>query len=326
MRQVPPCPAPPEHPRTEADDDLVGLASLGRVGGVGVDVLGGAVPDVLEETGLLTARPQMFWLVSRRVLFLVVSDRETFSRRRRSPCPGSTRSRGAGAMTSGRARPARLPRAPKVIAPVPRLRLDAGQGHRVRRGQGPADRREQEVAVLDRPERLGPCGRDRLPGRHLERSHRGRLLLHEGPGRPREADEVLITLRRRGSGRIDGRPGDDAAGHRAAQHPRRGHRCRPARHGRGPARRHQEPRGLRGAGRDRAHHGAHGARERHRRARPGPVQAVGRSALGRARLRRPLVLPAQGALDAFIADAQRARLRRHPDDAARGQGRRHRAP
>ena len=68
---------------------------------------------------------------------------------------------------------------------------------------------------------------------------------------------------------------------------------RAAGHGRGPAGRHQEPRGVRGAGRDRADHRAPGAGERHRRARPRPVQAQRRPALGRAGLRRAVVLPAQ---------------------------------
>ena len=61
----------------------------------------------------------------------------------------------------------------------------------------------------------------------------------------------------------------------------------PDRHRRGPPRRHQVPRGLRGAGRDRAHRRAPGARERHGRARAGPVQARRRAALDRAGLRRP---------------------------------------
>ena len=51
----------------------------------------------------------------------------------------------------------------------PRLGHDPGQGDRVRRGEGPADRRDEEVAVLHRPEPVGPRGRDRLPRGHLER-------------------------------------------------------------------------------------------------------------------------------------------------------------
>ena len=59
-----------------------------------------------------------------------------------------------------------------------RLRLDPREGHCLRRGQGPAHQAEQVLAVLDRPERLGPRSRDRFPGGHLERTHRGRLRLH----------------------------------------------------------------------------------------------------------------------------------------------------
>ena len=73
----------------------------------------------------------------------------------------------------------------KVHRPGPRLRLDPGQGDRVRRGPRPPDRRDQEVAVLHRPERLGPRGRDRLPRGHLERADRGRLRLHRRPGHRR---------------------------------------------------------------------------------------------------------------------------------------------
>ena len=42
---------------------------------------------------------------------------------------------------------------PAGARPGPRLRHDPRQGDRVRRGEGPADRDDEEVAVLDRPER-----------------------------------------------------------------------------------------------------------------------------------------------------------------------------
>ena len=115
-----------------------------------------------------------------------------------------------------------------------------------------------------------------------------------------------------------------AGGHHRAQHARRRAGHRPARHGRGPAGRHQEPRGLRGARRDRADHRAPGAGERHRRARPGPVQAGRRPALGRAGLRRPVVLAAEAGAGRLHRRGQAARLRRHPADPARRPGRRHR--
>jgi argininosuccinate synthase len=63
------------------------------------------------------------------------------------------------------------------------------------RGEEPADRRQPQVAVLDRPEPVGPRGRDRLPGGHLERADRG-------PSTPTpttrpcrgDPDEVVITF------------------------------------------------------------------------------------------------------------------------------------
>ena len=63
---------------------------------------------------------------------------------------------------------------------------------------------------------------------------------------------------------------------------------------RGPAGGHQEPRDLRGARGDGAHHRAHRTRTRHPRARTGPVQTADRPALGRAGLRRAVVLAAEG--------------------------------
>ena len=123
---------------------------------------------------------------------------------------------------------------------------------------------------------------------------RGRLRLHGDPATPREPDEVVDRVRARRPGRASTAsrsPCSQAIQQLNAARRRAGRR--PARHGRGPAGRHQEPRGLRGARRDRADHRAPGARERHRRARPGPVQARRRPALGRAGLRRPVVLPAQ---------------------------------
>ena len=49
----------------------------------------------------------------------------------------------------------------------------------------PAHRPDQEVAVLHRPEPLGPRRRDRVPRGHLERADRGRVRLHAGPGASR---------------------------------------------------------------------------------------------------------------------------------------------
>ena len=140
---------------------------------------------------------------------------------------------------------------------------------------------DQEVAVLDRPEPLGPRGRDRLPRGHLERARsRTSTTTPRTRPSPRERRRGRHHLRRGRPGRDRRQAGHHAAGHRAAQRARRRAGRRPARHGRGPAGRHQEPRGLRGARRDRADHRAPGAGERHRRARPGPVQARPSSSAG----------------------------------------------
>ena len=52
----------------------------------------------------------------------------------------------------------------------PRLRVDAREGDRVRRGERDPDQRHQAVAVLHRPERVGPRGGDRLPRAPVERA------------------------------------------------------------------------------------------------------------------------------------------------------------
>ncbi|CAA9320607.1 MAG: Argininosuccinate synthase, partial [uncultured Friedmanniella sp.] len=202
----------------------------------------------------------------------------------------------------------------------PRLRLDPREGHRLRGGEGAADQPEQEVALLHRPERVGPRRGDRLPGGHLERSGRGRLRLHrrpDGAPRRRRGDRHLPGRR----ARRDRRPaGVGAPGHPAAEHPGGRPGGRPARHGRGPAGGHQEPRGLRGAGRHRADHGAHGAGERDGRARAGPVQARGRPALGRARVRRAVVLPAEAGARHLHRRGAGGGVGGDPDDAARRPG------
>ena len=95
------------------------------------------------------------------------------------------------------------------------------------------------------------------------------------------ADEVHDHVH---AGHPDGdrrRRGHAAAGRRAAQRARRPARRRPHRHRRGPPGRHQEPRGLRGSGRDRPHRRARGAREPDARARRQPLQARRRGGVGR---------------------------------------------
>ena len=76
---------------------------------------------------------------------------------------------------------------------------------------------------------------------------RGPLLLHQGPGPPARRRRGRHHLRGRRPGGHRRQDGHHAAGHPAAQRARRRRRRRPPRHGRGPAGRHQVPRGLRGA-------------------------------------------------------------------------------
>ena len=94
---------------------------------------------------------------------------------------------------------------------------------------------------------------------------------------------------------------------RADRRGRRGRRLLrlgPARHGREPPGRHQEPRGLRVPGRAGPAHGPLRPRGPDPRARPGPREAPARAPLGRAGLRRAVVLAAQG--------GPRRLRRRHP--------------
>ena len=111
--------------------------------------------------------------------------------------------------------------------PGPRLRLDPGEGDRLRRAERHPDQRHQAFAVLHRPERLGPRGGDRIPRRPVERPHQGRLRLHRGPDgqlqRPRRADHQLRQGPPGGHRRPPAqRPGD----HPGAQHPCRRAGCR----------------------------------------------------------------------------------------------------
>ena len=183
----------------------------------------------------------------------------------------------------------------QVHRPGARLRHDPRQGDRVRRGERPADRRDQEVAVLDRPERVGPRGRDRLPRGHLERPDRGRLRVHRRTRRCRATPTRSSSPSTQGVPvAIDGQPVTMLQADRASSTARAG--------AQGVGRLDMVEDRLVGIksrevyeapGRDRADHRAPGAGERHRRARPGPVQARRRPALGRAGLRRPVVLAAE---------------------------------
>ena len=87
-------------------------------------------------------------------------------------------------------------------------------------------------------------------------------------------DEVIVGFERGVPVSIDGRPVTVLQAIEELNRRARRAGCRPARRGRGPAGRHQEPRDLRGARRDGADHRAHRAGTRHARARAGPVQAA----------------------------------------------------
>ena len=138
-------------------------------------------------------------------------------------------------------------------------------------------------------------------------------------------DEVIVGFERGVPVSIDGRPRDRPAGDRGAQPPRRRAGCRPAGRRGGPAGRHQEPRDLRSARRDGVDHRAHRAGTRHARARAGPVQATDRPAVGRAGVRRSVVLAAEEGAGGVRRRHPGTRVRRDPDGVARRPHRRERA-
>ena len=131
-------------------------------------------------------------------------------------------------------------------------------------------------------------------------------------GRPRLA-------RRRGDAARRARPRDDRAG--------RSLRLGPGRHGREPARRHQEPRELRVPGRARAAARARRPRVDHARARSHAREGEARAALRGARVRRPVVLAAARGARRVHGQLAAARHRRgaaapRTRAAARSSGRR----
>ena len=127
------------------------------------------------------------------------------------------------------------------------------------------------------------------------------------PDAPRDRRRGDDHVRAGRPGRDRRQAGDHAAGDRAAQPARRSPGRRPARHRRGPAGRHQEPRGLRGARRDRPADGPRGAAERHHGARAGALLPRRLAALERAGLRRPVVLAAQAGAGRLHRRGQRTR-------------------
>ncbi len=70
------------------------------------------------------------------------------------------------------------------IAPVRDLALTRDKAIEYATTHDAADRDHQAQPVLDRPERVGPRGRDRVPRGHLERADQGRLQLHRRPDVP----------------------------------------------------------------------------------------------------------------------------------------------
>ena len=169
----------------------------------------------------------------------------------------------------------------RCIAPVRDYGMTRDKAIELRRARRPADRRDQEVAVLDRPERLGPRRRDRLPRGHLERADRGRLRLHRRTRRSRatptrsSSPSTTACRSRSTAGRspmlqaieqLNARAGAQGVGRLDMVEDRLvGIKSREV---------YEAP------GRHRADHGAPGARERHRRARPRPVQARRSSSAG----------------------------------------------
>ena len=179
----------------------------------------------------------------------------------------------------GRHRRARA--GPAGARPGPRLRHDPGQGDRLRRGEGPADRRRPRSRRTPSTRTSG-AARSRPASSRTSGTARSRTSTTTPPTRPCRARPTRSSSPSTQGVpvAIDGQPVTVLQAVQRAQPAGRRAGRRPARHGRGPARRHQEPRGLRGAGRDRADHRAPGAGERHRRARPGPVQAARSSSAG----------------------------------------------
>ena len=221
---------------------------------------------------------------------------------------GRRRDRGGARRRGGRARLHRQGQRPaalraRVQGDLPgragdraaaRPRLGARGRGRVRdraRDPGRADRR---VAVLDRREPARPLDRGRRARGPVGRAARGAV---------RSSRRARRRGARAGGGRDRLRAGRSRCRSTASELPlaeliagaeraRRRLRDRADRHDREPRGRHQEPRGVRGAGRDRADRGAPGARGSRAHEGRAAHEARARDALDGARLRRPLVQPA----------------------------------
>ena len=205
--------------------------------------------------------------------------------------------------------------------PGPRLRLDPGEGDPVRRGPRPADR-DHASGRRTRSTRTSGAARWRPGSSRTSGTPRSKdvYAYTRNPAPAREPDEVVVRFENGVPVAIDGQPRHDAAGDPGAQRARRRPRRRSARHGRGPARRDQEPRGLRGSRRDRAA----SPRTRSWRTSPSSATSPGSSAPS-ASAGRELVYdglwfsPLKRALDAFVARDPGARHRRDPDELHGGR-------
>jgi len=148
------------HPALEADHDLVRLPGHGRVLGVGVDVLDGAVPDVLEEAGLDGAAPHVLVDRVRRALGDVDRERALLGPDDRLLAgPGEVADRGEDLEVGSEGAHADL-EADLVVALA---RAAVGDGRRAEAGRGVGEvlddqrareRGDQRVAI--HVERVGP--------------------------------------------------------------------------------------------------------------------------------------------------------------------------
>ena len=194
--------------------------------------------------------------------------------------PGALR----GVDARARARP-RCRRARPVVGDDPRGL------HPLRVRPRHPDHRDEGEAVLDRRQPLGPGDRVRRDGGPVASPAAGRVVVDEADrdraARPRRSDSTRAF---RSS--VDGESRSARRAHRAGRFDRRFVRLGPARHGREPSRRHQEPRDLRVPVGPRADRCPRRSRVDHPRTRPRSREAAARDQVRRARLRRPVVLAA----------------------------------
>ncbi len=103
----------------------------------------------------------------------------------------------------------------KVRRPGPRLRVDPGQGDRVRRGEGPADRRDAR-GRRTRSTRTSGAAPSRPGSSRTSGTRRSRTSTRTPQTRPppRDPDEVVITFDAGRPGRDRRRDGHAVPGHR----------------------------------------------------------------------------------------------------------------